>query len=219
MFFLRRRWPGLLAAWLSYLVILAPNSGIIRFTDQIAADRYSYLPMLGSVMLAAAGFCWLWPMISRRRPGAIGISAISLGALLGLAAMTRNQCRTWLNSETLWAHALAHGPNDNWLAHYNMGVALQNRGNYQAAKDHYTEALRLHPGYDQSQNNLGNVLSSLGRYEEAETHFTEAVRINPGNEKAHGNLGKILSRRGKYDRAEAHFSQAAAAQSGLCRCP
>ena len=27
LFLLRRRWPGLLAAWLSYLVILAPNSG------------------------------------------------------------------------------------------------------------------------------------------------------------------------------------------------
>ena len=26
-FLLRRRWPGLLAAWLSYLVILAPNLG------------------------------------------------------------------------------------------------------------------------------------------------------------------------------------------------
>ena len=69
LFLLRRRWPGLLAAWLSYLVILAPNSGIIRINDQIAADRYSYMAMLGLVMLAAAGFCRLWRMSSRWRPG------------------------------------------------------------------------------------------------------------------------------------------------------
>ena len=50
LFLLRRRWPGLLAAWLSYLVILAPNLGIIRISDQIAADRYSYLAMLGWVI-------------------------------------------------------------------------------------------------------------------------------------------------------------------------
>ena len=68
LFLLRRRWPGLLAAWLSYLVILAPNSGIIRISDQIAADRYSYMAMLGSVMLAAAGFCRLWRMSSRWHP-------------------------------------------------------------------------------------------------------------------------------------------------------
>ena len=65
LFLLRRRWPGLLAAWLSYLVILAPNSGIIRISDQIAADRYSYMSMLGLVMLAAAGFCRLWRIVRR----------------------------------------------------------------------------------------------------------------------------------------------------------
>ena len=68
LFLLRRRWPGLLAAWLCYLVILAPNSGFIRISDQIATDRYSYMSMLGSVMVAAAGFCWLWRMSSRWHP-------------------------------------------------------------------------------------------------------------------------------------------------------
>ncbi len=79
LFLLRRRWPGLLAAWLSYLVILAPNSGIIRISGQIAADRYSYMSTLGLVILAAAGFCRLWRMLSRWRPGAIGITAFGLG--------------------------------------------------------------------------------------------------------------------------------------------
>ncbi len=59
LFLMRRRWPGLLAAWLSYLVILAPSSGLIRMSDQLAADRYSYLSMIGGVILAAAGFCRL----------------------------------------------------------------------------------------------------------------------------------------------------------------
>ena len=64
---LRRRWPGLLAAWLSYLVILAPNSGLIPVGPQLAADRYSYMAMLGGVMVAAAGLGRSWP-VSRRRP-------------------------------------------------------------------------------------------------------------------------------------------------------
>ena len=63
LFLLRRRWPGLLAAWLTYLVILAPSSGLIRISNQIAADRYSYLAMLGLVMLAAAGLCRLWQIV------------------------------------------------------------------------------------------------------------------------------------------------------------
>ena len=54
LFLLRRRRPGLLAAWLSYLIILAPNSGLVRIGDLLGADRYSYLAMLGGVMVAAA---------------------------------------------------------------------------------------------------------------------------------------------------------------------
>ena len=106
LFLFRRRWPGLLAAWASYLVILAPNSGLIRNNSfVIAADRYSYMAMLGSVMLAAAGFCGLWRTSSRwRRGAAIGIIPIGLGALLVLTAITRDQCRTWRDTETLWAH-------------------------------------------------------------------------------------------------------------------
>ena len=196
LFLLRRRWPGLLAAWLSYLVILAPNSGIIRNNSSvIAADRYSYMAMLGSVMLAAAGFCRLWRMASRWHPAAaIGMIAIGLGALLGLTALTRNQCRTWLDSETLWAHALTHGASSSFLAHGNLGVALQTKGRFQEAVAHYTEALRLNPGYAKAHNNLGSVLYAEGKYEEAEAHFTEALRFNPGYDQAHNNLGKILSR-------------------------
>ena len=53
----RRRWPWLLAAWGAYLVILAPNSGLVRISTQLAADRYGYVSMMGLVVLAAAGLC------------------------------------------------------------------------------------------------------------------------------------------------------------------
>ena len=156
LFLSRRRWPGLLAVWLSYLVILAPNSGIMRNNGfVIAADRYSYLAMLGMVILTAAGLCRLLRIFARGHLDAMAGMAICLGMLAGLTAMTRNQCRTWRTSETLWSHALAHGAEDSPLAHNNLGVVLQARGNYQAALDHYTEALRLNPGYTDAHNNLG----------------------------------------------------------------
>ncbi len=210
LFLLRRRWPGLLAAWLSYLAILAPNSGIIRNNSSvIAADRYSYMAMLGSVTVAAAGFCRLWRMAPRWHPAAaIGMIAIGLGVLLGLTALTRNQCRTWLDSEALWAHAVTHGASSSFLAHGNWGVALQTKGRFPEAMAHYIEALRLNPGYATAHNNLGSVLYAKGKYDEAEAHFTLALRFNPHYDQAHNNLGKILSRRGKYEEAEAHLTEA-----------
>ena len=97
LFLLRRRWPGLLAAWLSYLVILAPNSGLMRISNQIAADRYSYMAMMGGVVLVAAGLCRALGVIaaSARPARAIVIAAAAAAAVLGLVPLTRDQCRIW----------------------------------------------------------------------------------------------------------------------------
>src|SRR5216110_3421994 len=57
---LRQRVPGLLAAWLAYVVILLPVLGIFQNGPQIAADRYTYLAGLGWAVLAGGGLvsCW-----------------------------------------------------------------------------------------------------------------------------------------------------------------
>ena len=208
LFLTRRRWPGLLAAWLSYLVILAPNSGLIRNNNfTIVADRYSYMAMLGFVTLAAAAFCWLWRASSRwHRDADIGVVAIGLGALLGLTAMTRTQCRTWLDSETLWAHALTHGANSSDLAHNNFGAGLFSHQKYEAAVDHFTEALRLNPAYDNAYYNMGNVLYAQGKYEEAAAYFREALRLTPGLVRAHVNLGNVFYSQEKYEEAAAEYT-------------
>ncbi len=143
-----------MAAWLSYLVILAPNSGIIRNNCYfIAADRYGYMAMLGSVMVASACFCWVWNMSSRWHSGiSTVLIAIGLGALLVLSSMTRNQCRTWLNSETLWTHALSHGEQNNCFVHAYLGDVLHSQKKYGEAEAHFAEALRLKPDLDQAQS-------------------------------------------------------------------
>jgi len=161
LFLMRRRWTGLLAAWLSYLVILAPNSGIIRISSQIAADRYSYMAMLGFVVLAAAGLCRLWQMSLRTRPAAIMMITFSLGALLGLVSMTRDQCRIWRDSETLWAHALNHGAGSNsWMAHGNLALGLNREGLFEGAAAHFAEAARLNPNDGNACNNHAMMLAS-----------------------------------------------------------
>jgi tetratricopeptide (TPR) repeat protein len=206
--FLRRRWPGLLAAWVSYLVILAPNSGIIRISDQITADRYSYLAMLGWVVVLAGCLCRLVQLASRLRIGAVGIITAVLGLLVGLFLMTREQCRTWRNSETLWSHALKHGAAESPLAHYNLALVLYSQGQLEAAAAQDVVALRLNPGDVVVHNNLGVVLQRQGKLEAAAARYADALRINPNYLDAHFNLGIVLSRQGKFEAATGHYAEA-----------
>jgi protein O-mannosyl-transferase len=215
LFLLRRRWPGLLAAWLSYLVILAPNLGIVRISEQIAADRYSYLSMVSLVIVAAGCFCRPWPTTARVRAAALGVIAIGVGLPLVLIHLTWDQCRTWRNSETLWTHALSHGAADSSLAHYNLALVLYHHGRLQMAADHYTEALRLNPRDVVVYNNLGVVLQRQGKLEAAAIRFADALRFNPNSLEAHYNLGIILSRQGKFEAAAAHYGQALRLKPGF----
>ena len=120
-FVLRRRWPGLLAAWLSYLVILAPNLGIIRISEHIAADRYSYMSMLGWVVDGGRRFL---PARADIVAGASwrhrGHRAWS-GALLVLIPMTWDQCRTWRLEDLVDPCIDPRGRGEFCVAHYNLG--------------------------------------------------------------------------------------------------
>jgi tetratricopeptide (TPR) repeat protein len=160
LFLLRRQRPGLLAAWLTYLVILAPNSGLFRISDQLAADRYSYMATLIGVIVAAAGFDRLWPALSRLRAGAWGILVVSLLASLVLVPLTREQCRIWRSPVTLWTHALNHGMGASSKAHNGLGVALFGQGRFAEAAAHYEQALRLDPRDAEAYNNQAMLLAA-----------------------------------------------------------
>jgi protein O-mannosyl-transferase len=161
LFLLRRRWPGLLAAWLSYVVILAPNSGIVQINNQIAQDRYSYTAMLGLVVLAAAGLGWLWQMSLRVRPATILMATFGVATVFGLVAMTRRQCGIWHDSESLWTHALDHGAGSNrWMAHGNLALSLNREGRFESAAAHFAEAARLNPNDERVCNNFAMMLAS-----------------------------------------------------------
>ena len=88
----RRQWPGFAAAWMSYLAILAPNSGLVTFGTQLVADRYSYLSTIPWTILAAG----LLARVTDRH-GRL-VLAVAVPLLLSLGALSRSQCRTWRDS-------------------------------------------------------------------------------------------------------------------------
>lgn len=157
LFLLRRRYPGLLAAWLSYLVVLAPSSGLVRIGDQIAADRYGYVSMLGLAVLLGAGLARLHERAGRTLAGRVVFASIGGAAVLVLATLTRAQCGVWRDSETLWSHALAHGGRSA-KAYYGLASARFRQVRYAEAVRHYAEATRLNPSYAEAFNDLAMIL-------------------------------------------------------------
>src|SRR5438128_1404787 len=198
---LRRRLPGLLAAWLAYVVILLPVLGIFQNGPQIAADRYTYLAGLGWALLASAGMLAAWRLRSFLVPG------LAVVLLLGFGTLTWNQVRVWHDSEKLWSHAVAIDPGSS-IGQLSLGLALARHGKLAEAVEHYEAALRLEPGYVDANYAWGNALARQGKLAEPVAHCEQALKIKPDHADAHSNMGAALAGQGKLAEAIEHYQQA-----------
>jgi Flp pilus assembly protein TadD len=209
-FLMRRRRPGLLAAWISYLVILAPNAGLTRIGGQVAADRYGYISMMGLAVLAAAGLARL--LASPARAVRAATIAVAVVMLAGLTALSRSQCRVWHDSIALWTHALALSPEPDVMLNYNLGLARFEAGDFPGSLGPLTRALELNPGFVEGRRRMGMTLLRLGRLEEAELYLAEAARLRPDDPELRACYGEILLKRRRPAEAEPELAEAARLQ-------
>jgi len=207
---LRRRVPGLPAAWSAYVVVLLPVLGIFQSGPQIAADRYTYLASLGWAILAGACllFCW---RISRTSttgtPTTLPIAGVAICVVAGLGVLTWNQVHIWHDSERLWTYTVAIHPNSS-LAQFSLGIVLSAQGKPTEAIEHFQKGLQLRPDEPSAHTNLGVALIQQGKLADAIEHFRQAVRIYPDDALAHTNWGSALIDLGKPSEAIEHFQQA-----------
>src|SRR5437899_3225622 len=207
---LRRRVPGLPAAWVAYVVVLLPVLGFFQSGPQIAADRYTYLAGLGGAILAGAGLlsCWRTSRTSKTgTPTTLPIAGVATCVVVGLGALTWNQAQVWHDSEKLWTHALARDPQSS-IAENNLGVVRADQSKLAEAIEHYQRALQMRPDYADAYFNLGNALLQQGKLAEASDHYRQVLAIKRDHARAHNNWGVVLARQGKLAEAGDHFQAA-----------
>jgi protein O-mannosyl-transferase len=199
----RRKNRSLMVGWLWYLGTLVPVIGLVQVGVQASADRYTYIPFIGLFILLT----WLAADLSARLPcRAAVLTAGALLILAGLAAATVSQTRHWVNSETLFAHAL-QATKDNYVVHSNYGAWLAGQGRTEDAIRHYNEALRIKPDDGESRYNLANALVRQAKYPEAISRYREVLQAVPDHLMARNNLALCLIQTGDRRAAIEQFEE------------
>jgi len=205
----RRRWPAGLAVWLSYLVILAPVSGIAQSGPQLVADRYSYLSCLGWALLVGGASVAIWHKLATRRFLLIPVAAAG-GITIGcLGILTWNQTRVWHDSETLFQHAVSARPGT--VLYFNLGSVLLQKGKLDEAIAAFRRSIQLNPYYPHPYVNMAIALTAQGKTDEAIATFREAVRMNE-NLASEDNIGAALVQRGLVAHAITYYTEALSKQ-------
>ena len=221
-----------------YVVSLFPVLGFFSvyfFRYSFVSDHFQYLASMGPLALAAAGIITGWSRLTgsrrlaaspSRRPTPCG-SRVTGGAvstmplfgtcaavLLLLVVLTWRQTAVYHNLVTLYTATLTKNPGC-WMAHYNLGITLNEQGDTDGAISHYREAVELWPGYAEAHYNLGRLLVQKDRVDEAITHYEKALEINPADAEAHNNLGAALFASGRVNEAIVHYRKALAIRRDL----
>jgi tetratricopeptide (TPR) repeat protein len=203
---IRRHKPYAFTGWFWFLITLVPVIGIVQVGLQSMADRYTYIPFIGLLIILAWGGR---DALNRLRiPPFVQALAASI-ALVLCAGLTRAQLRYWHDSIALFQHAVDLTVGDGPAA-ANLGYALAEQGQYDKAIGHYKAVLRSHPRGDATVwNNFGGSLAATGKLEEAINAFQNALKLDPSMGDAHENLGLALASSGRQQESLIHFRDAA----------
>jgi protein O-mannosyl-transferase len=204
---LRKSRPYLFVGWLWYLIMLAPVIGIVQVNLQAHADRYTYLPQIGLLIMvtwAVADFLKT-PNAQRRTSNVESkplnsalnverwtLSVFCCAIIIALALTSRVQASYWRDSETLWSHTLAVTEN-NYFAHASLADLLMRRGRVKEAIEHSEKALEIRPNDADAQNNLGLAMLQTGDTKRAVAHLEKALAIDPGHMNAEVNFAWVLA--------------------------
>ena len=99
-------------------------------------------------------------------------------------------------------------------AHSLLGIAFDQKGLGDRAKESYEKAVKAEPDDAQTLNNLGFSLYQSGNYRAAIDRLKRAAKLAPTDERILNNLGLALCRLGKFEESYRYFARAGGEQTG-----
>ena len=168
-------------------------------------NRYGYFPLLGLLLVLAAGVAALQkqPLVLARR-----VLPILLAACAALALVqTRAAAALWQDDLTLYAASVVADPTDG-RALYHYAHAVRKRAGCRAAVPLLARATKLDPSYPRAQRNLAGCLLDLGEAKLAVAPAERAVALEPMVAAHHYNLGAALALSGDRERGVVELRRA-----------
>ncbi len=200
---MRRRWPAVFATWASYLVLLAPVSGLVHTGYHLGADRNTYLACSGFALLVGGLAAYIreaWVRGHLRAPLAAGALALCAVWLTTLGAAARLQMPIWRDSDALWRHAIETDPRCS-VCWQNLAISLARRGHYPESLAGFQQAMALRPERSEFHGNYGLLLLQMGRRAEGIAELRYRLRHSSGDLNTRTNLGLALLEDGRFEEA------------------
>ncbi len=200
----RRAAPFLSVGWGWFAISLVPVIGLVQIGFQATADRYTYVPSIGLVLLLA-GAIGRWEVERPKRARAA--FALCAAAVIPLAFAAHRQTATWHDGVSVFQRAIAVG-GENYVALRHLAEALEDAGRDDEAiaiRVRVLEARALAGERDREAMKL----IDRGKIDPARRILEAEVRDHPNDAVVLCHLGTALAMENRIDEAAARFDAAA----------
>ncbi|PYV10485.1 MAG: hypothetical protein DMG07_21015, partial [Acidobacteria bacterium] len=207
------------------ILTLVPVLNLQGVGENVFADRYLYLPSVGSSILIPLAAREIWKahplgLWQGRQLGALLLTLL----LVAYGALLWSTVWMWRDDRTLYTATLERSPNAMLIAN-NLGQYYQGQGDYEKAKQVFRGALEM---WDRSfikvRRNLASTYAGLGgaylkqmKLQEARDFFLRAQELSVKDAVVMDNLGSVYLGLGDYKTAREYYEKALALNPKLER--
>jgi Flp pilus assembly protein TadD len=197
---LRRSMPHLIVGWAWFLGSLIPVIGLVQVGSQSMADRYTYLPSIGLILMLV----WSAPdplaaaTSTAARRAIAGATAI---AVLVLGYSTWRYAGYWKDTPTIFTRAIAV-TTGGALSHMHLGKHLSLKGEHWKAAEQFQQVVRALPGKVEAYYHLGHALMQADRFDLAINVWDAAIKVDKDHVPSLAARHRTLLKLGRVAEAE-----------------
>ena len=194
-FRLRKKRPLAFHGFALFFIFWLPISNIFP-AEGLIADRYLYLPAVGTALLVGDLLNWL-PFRKTARKYAPYFLIIFF---FGWGSWAVRASTIWKDENTLWSHATKVSPKST-VAWNHWGKVLLNRGELDAAEDAFAQAVKVNPGHSKAMQNLVWTKHQRGQFVEAIGLMDGLLQSQPENASAWDLKASMMMEMGRFEDA------------------
>ena len=195
-------------AWLFFLTSLLPVIGIVKVGAQAAADRYTYLPLIGMFIITGACVAILYSHTKTSTIKIIIFSIATITIFSSLSYLTYQQNKYWEDDISLWTRAINHSPGISAIPYNNLGAHYFRRGDSRAAIIQFTKALAIQPNDVVTMERLGKAYELIREEAYAINAYKDIIRAHPMLPTGYVRLGDLYYRKKWVTQAKILYEKA-----------
>ena len=193
---------------LYFIITLLPVIGIVKVGSQAAADRYTYLPMVGFYISLAAGLAILFHLAAKNFLNRLLLVSATGLYLVFTGLTTFEQNSIWRNDEALWNEAIRQYPGLADRAYGNLAIFYFNTGQFDKAKLTFPKAMALQPGNMELLEKMGKTSSLLHEDRIALYYFNQLIELYPDHPRGYTLVGDYYYTLRKLPEAKYFYNKA-----------